>query len=328
MTEIKGKGNIVARVVCDSISIAGVRLTTFEVEFPRYILSEANTHRAHSRNAASTRAIPILRMLEQIANEPAMPIYYGKNQAGMSASEELDDQSKSACEQIINEMREFCMGKVKELSELGLHKQHAGRYIEAWQMVKGVISATDFENWYWLRDHEAAQPEIAELARCMSTARDASAPRLLKPGEYHLPYLGYACDDSGILRYGDIGRFGTDEPAWEEYSLEDAIKVSCARCAAVSYRRTDYGVEKSREVYARLVGDDRKHASALEHVATPMQRRAWDIDMEDGINIQTMPYTWEKGVSHSDRQGQLWSGNIRGWVQHRKLIPGENKSEY
>jgi hypothetical protein len=41
--------------------------------------------------------------------------------------------------------------------------------------------------------------------------------------------------------------------------------------------------------------------------------------------MQTEIEYWGKvpGITHQDREGQLWSGNLRGWIQHRKLIPNE-----
>jgi thymidylate synthase ThyX len=321
---------IKAKVLCDSVNENGNRLTTFEVEFPRFILSEYNTHRQFSRNAASTRAIPILKQLELIESSPAMPTYYGKNQSGMSASEELDELPKQKCISIIDEMRLFCISKVKELHELGLHKQHAGRYVEAWQTVKGVVSSTEWANWYWLRDHEAAQPEIAELARKMKEAYDNSTPQLLKDGECHLPYvyrdIEMCLQDDG---FGCITRstYYLDESMTEELSTQDAIKVSAARCAAISYRKEDYSLEKCLQLYERLVGDERKHSSALEHQATPMKECIEDYshgyDPHYLTNISDYPLSWEEGISHSDSDGNLWSGNLKGWIQHRKTIDGE-----
>ena len=318
---------IKAKVICDSKAPNGTRLLTFEVEFHRYILSELNTHRACARNAASTRAIPILRMLEQIANAPAMPVFYGKNQPGMSASEELDESSKTQCESIIEDMRNFCMEGVKKLSDIGLHKQHAGRYIEPWQMVKGVISATEWDNFFWLRDDHAAQPEIQELARKMKEAMDASVPRLLNPGEWHLPYVqAWRCDTTGALLYYDTVITDDFTTACKYYSAEEAIKISCARCAAVSFRNVDYNLEKCLEVYDRLVGSDKKHSSALEHCATPTDSKSI-VKIDDDFvmtNCPIAPETWQDGISHADRDGNLWSGNFKGWVQYRKLIKGEN----
>lgn len=321
MIEIIGKGGITARIVADSVNEAGNRLTTYELEFHRYILAEYNTHRMFSRNAASTRAIPLIKMLQQIADNPAMPIFYGKNQAGMSAAEELDDVAKSRAESVIRKMLEACTEGVAELNEIGLHKQHAGRYLEPWGWVKGVLSFTEGANWDWLRDDDAAQPEIRELCRVMKQAAEQSVPELLKAGEWHLPYVEWTtaiCD--GTMYYKNaVGEF-------EFITLKNAIKVSCARCAAVSYRGEDYGLEKCLPLYERLVGSEKKHSSALEHCATPMQGPEHDYN-KPLRNSPNHPLSWQEGISHADRKGQLWSGNFAGFIQYRKTIVGENYTE-
>ena len=196
--------------------------------------------------------------------------------------------------------------------------------------MKTVISGTEWANFFWLRDHEAADPTIQELARVMREAYEAAEVQVLKAGEWHLPYVETYRDQDGWLHYyiwpSEDPVLAPDEAMTMAHmvhlSVEDAIKISCARCAAVSFRNVDYGLEKSREVYARLVGDERKHASAFEHCGTPMQEAEGEFDI--AVNCPSFPETWEPGISHMDRQGNLWSGNLRGWVQYRKLIPGEN----
>ena len=80
---------ITAKVICDSIcKHSKIRITTLELEYPRFIHSEFMTHRMFSRNASSSRAIPVARQIEMIKEDPAMPIHWGKNQPGMQAKEE------------------------------------------------------------------------------------------------------------------------------------------------------------------------------------------------------------------------------------------------
>lgn len=313
MIKVEGKGGISATVACDSVSVVdGKRIVTFEVEFPRFILSEYNTHRQHSKNAASTRAIPILKEIEQILESPAMPIFYGKNQAGMQAYEEMDALQAKECESIILEMRDYVIEKVKQLQEKGLHKQHAGRYLEPWQMVKGVLTSTEWDNFFWLRIDSAAQPEIKELAECMYKAMQQSVPEKLYPGMWHLPYVDKA--DGDFIIYNEDGSYVL-------LATEQAMKVSAARCAAVSYRKTDYNFTKSLEVYERLVGSEKKHSSAFEHQATPMYGE-YSFDGVAHHNDPLAPSTWQPGITHSDKDYNLWSGNFKGWVQHRQLIDG------
>src|SRR4051812_11787989 len=82
---------IKAEIIADSLNPSGSRLTTFILEYPRFVHAELMTHRMFSKNAASSRAIPIEKMIQQVIDNPAMPVWWGKNQSGMQAKEELDD---------------------------------------------------------------------------------------------------------------------------------------------------------------------------------------------------------------------------------------------
>lgn len=294
---------ISVKVIADSVSsVNGKRITTLEVEFPRLILSEWNTHRIFSRNAASTRAIPILKQLEAISESPAMPVFYGKNQSGMVAKEEVDQETKEKCEQIIKKMLAQVSEGVSQLNTLGLHKQHSGRYLEPWMHVKGVITSTEFDNFFWLRKHVDAQPEIKVLAEKMWEALQESEPVTLEAGDWHTPYFGagYWLKDCGVPLY-------------------DALAISSSCCAQVSYRLLDDSLEKAREIFRKLVESKPVHASPFEHQATPMSYTS-DSDGPWYLESGYSDYPEMKGVTHSDRQGLLWSGNFKSWVQHRQLI--------
>jgi hypothetical protein len=189
--------------------------------------------------------------------------------------------------------------------------------------MKTVISWTEGANFFWLRNHEAADPSLHELARVMYEAASQSAPQMLYPGEWHLPYVITTRDNTEVIRYWIET---STEGVHQMLILKDAIQVSTARTAAVSFRNVDYGVEKSEEVFAKLTSDERIHGSAMAHQATPMQAAHNDHHHNEySVNIPHFVETWEPGVSHMDRDEQLWSAQFRGWIQHRKLIQGENK---
>lgn len=347
MITIEGLCGIKATVLCDSISESGVRLTTFECDYPRIIHSEVMTHRMLSRNAASSRAIPAAKMLEQLT---ARPVRFGANVSGMQDSGEHDGLIEGEsfewedgtpitpcyfADEAWSIAKEDAVKWSTAFAAAGYHKQVFNRLTEPFSMIKVVISATEWDNFFWLRHHEAADPTLQELARCMREAREQSTPDLLKSGEWHLPYLQWVRVEGGkqmfYLRHEDV--CGPEFDSIEYISLEDAIKVSAARCAAVSYRNEDYNLEKCLQVHARLVGDERKHSSAMEHQATPMAEtyQAMNLigekfvrNLGASVNICHTSGTWEQGISHMDRDGNLWSGNFKQWIQYRKLIAGEN----
>lgn len=304
-------------------AITGVVFTTYEIEYPRIILAELNTHRMNPKNSASSRAIPFLKMLEQLGGRP---VRFGQANPGMQdKGEDYNQPMKGAWgegligpEEAWNDAKELAVRMSKNFYEAGYHKQVYNRLTEPFQMMKTVISGTEWANFFWLRHHEAADPTLQELARVMYEADKATEAETLHPGEWHLPYVDAVRTATGEMRYGDLdpGLNG-----WSAvYTLEEAIKVSCARCAAVSFRNEDYTLEKSQQVYDRLVGDERKHASAFEHCATPMQAKNYELF----VNIPPYPNSWQEGITHMDRQKVLWSGPLRGFIQYRKLIPGEN----
>lgn len=319
---------IKAKVVCDSISEVGVRLTTFEIEYPRIIHSELLTHRMLSRNAASSRAIPFAKMVEKL---DGIPSRFGSNVAGMQDNGEHDkgvvfeDNGCSCYDEIewtVTPEKAWSYAKrdavkwSKAFADAGYHKQIFNRLTEPFQMMKTVVTATEWENFFWLRDDVAADPTIAELARKMKVSYDRSLPQLVGDGCWHLPYIDVEYGSNNMY-YGDDTNQG-----FLRYSLRDAIKVSAARCAAVSFRNVDYTLEKCLQVYDRLVGDERKHSSALEHQATPMLECNFGRKFE--TNNPSNPKTWQHGVSHADRNAVLWSGNFKGFIQHRKTLDGEN----
>lgn len=290
-SEVEGKGGIYGKVVADSIA-NGIRITTMELCYPRFIHAEFMTHRMFSRNASSSRAIPVARMLEQVINNPAMPIHWGKNQPGMQAREELEERTKNDAKFLWSDASSDAAWTADALLELGAHKQIVNRITEPYQFIKVVVTATEWDNFFALRLHPDAQPEIQELARVMKEAMNMSTPKALSVGEWHIPYVG---DGSSSCRLT---------------ADHSSIKASVARCARVSYLNHDNSnpdIEKDVALHDML--KEAWHMSPFEHVATPMEGTA-------GYLVHEEP----KGVTHMTRGGALWSGNFRGWIQYRQLL--------
>lgn len=312
---------IEAKIICDSIANE-VRITTMQLTYPRFIHSEFMTHRVFSRNASSSRAIPVAKMIEQVTNNPAMPIHWGKNQPGMQASVEnntlveyegyadiIPDDS-TLCgwdrrwglyrpEEAWIDAGRYQARVAQGYKDAGYHKQVVNRILEPFQHIHVIVTATEWENFFFLRDSEAAQPEIRELARVMRKAMDESKPQELGAGDWHLPYI----HESEIT----MAQVGDSDPYC--LNLDDLIKCSIARCARVSYLNHDQtkpDVEKDIVLADKLIS--MKHMSPTEHQATPSE---W-LD-------RSCPDFWPDGITHQDRDGNLWSGNFRGWIQYRQM---------
>ena len=326
--------NITAKVVCDSVSEQGVRLTTFEIEYPRFIHGELMTHRMLSKNSSSSRAIPIQKMLDQIESNMAIPVYWGKNKSGMQAVEEVigDDLKESKLEWKL--AYKSSKHHTNLLSAFGLHKQVPNRLTEPFQMVKVVITGTDWDNFFNLRIHPDAQPEICMLAYKMYKAMQESEPVELKAGEWHLPFVDKLLDENlNLISYGVSHEDDTYGTMHNPVTLEQAIKLSAAYCASVSYRTEGMTLEKADKIFDMLIKAEVIHASPFEHLATPIKQEHWGYPYTfDGGDVTTnagcYSDTWEKGVTHMNRQGQLCSGNLRGWVQYRHTLPNNTNWKF
>lgn len=306
LSEVK-KSQCTARVVAYSVSEeTQERIITYELEYPRIIHSELMTHRLFSRNAASSRAIPVAKMIEMVRGNPAMPVRFGSNQAGMQdKGDHLDmdgfitrtnSDGKVLYMDAPEHLWEFAAHQAADISEvfsnLNYHKQICNRLLEPFQYIKAVVTFTgNGSNWFGLRDHADADPTIAELARAMKEAEELAPMAYLKTGDWHLPY------------YGERGAFFKEE----DRGLEQAKRISASCCAQVSFRKLDNSSEKADKVFERLVESKPVHASPTEHQATPLKK---------GVGFRS-PY-----VTHIDREGNAWSGNFRNWGQMRQVIEG------
>jgi len=338
-----------ATVVADSISrITGKRITTFELEFSRIVLAEFNTHNALSKNASSSRAIPVATMLKQVRENPAFPVRFGKANSGMQDNGEhdglitYDDYLNGTwiggyqftAEEFWKMAAEQAATIAEAFHKAGYAKQICNRLIEPFQMMKVVMTATELNNFIWLRDHDVADPTIAELARLIKAAFAASVPTELGVGDWHVPYY----NNGSWIPYKKMkGNIVVDVFG---HSLEHALAISSSCCAQVSYRKLDDTIEKAKGVVARLnlqgeEPDQPVHASPLEHQATPVANIEFKTCNDYGngerywfgndVNIPAEPETWQEGITHMDRDGTLCSGNLKGWVQHRQLVPNHVK---
>lgn len=251
-----------------------------------------------SRNASSSRAIPVERLIQDILDDPAMPVFWGKNRPGMQAIEEMDDAERAAAIADHLADRDHAVASARRRSARGEHKQTVNRILEPWSHINVICTATDWSNFYSLRCHPAAQPEMRVLAECMKQTVDVSVPKPLAETQWHLPYVSY--DEDGI-----------------DNDLV-AIRCSVARCARVSYLTHEGkppNVADDLKLYDRLVGSVPLHASPAEHQATPDQLR-W-IPNPNGITRDMVP-VYAQPEKH---------GNLHGWIQFRKTLPNENVAD-
>lgn len=241
---------ISAEIIADSVSPEGCRLTTFVLTYPRFIHCELMTHRVFSRNAASSRAIPVDKMIARVLAEPAEPSHWGKNQKGMQARTELDTAAAddAKCEWRLAMLD--AVGHAFKLQRLGAHKQIINRLLEPFAHITTIVSATEFGNFFNLRVHPDAMPEFIELATLMLLHYQNSTPSLKQYHEWHLPFSCKYLHEEGLTE-------------------SQLLKIATARCARVSYLnfQGDIDHDSDYRLHDDLLASG--HMSPFEHVARP-----------------------------------------------------------
>lgn len=238
------QGQSIATVIADTV-YEDSRITTLELVYPRYIHSEFMTHRVFSRNASSSRAIPIDITLKEVMFNPVFFDKVCKNQKGMVGGEELSEKELEAFKKDWCDLAFRVGAEVMQMKQrYNIHKQTLNRALEPFLRIRTLVTATDWDNFFNLRLAEDAQPEIRSLASAMRKAMTISVP---KEANFHVPY----CD----LEAGT-------KPT------KEALITSVARCARVSYKNnggTSSTFEEDKKLFERL--KDSGHWSPFEHTA-------------------------------------------------------------
>jgi thymidylate synthase ThyX len=295
---------IEAEIVCDSVNKYNNRLTTFRLKFPKFVLAELNTHRVISKSTSSSRAVTTAKYIEEVRNPDLRvnPSGWGKNIPGMQAKEELTGEALAAAKKSWALAANDAAFRAEHMLNQGVHKQLVNRVLEPFVHARTVTTATEYMNFFGLRLDKDAQPEIRELAEKMWRAYVSSHPRSLRKGQWHLPFVTTE-DEQKVISYTDKIHKGSIS-SWVDLVKETYIKISVARCARTSYKSHATGkistLEEDLALYDRLLERQPIHASPAEHQGKPDSKFC-------GI--------WMNKRRH---------GNLVGWQQYRKFLPGEN----
>lgn len=235
-------------------------LSTLLLRYPRFIHSELMSHRSFSRNSASSRAIPTQKLIEDVRNNPAIPLHWGRNQPGMQANEELTGNDLLVAQSIWRESLLDALDKAERFKQTGIHKQVVNRILEPYAHITVLVSSTEWNNFLEHRDHEDAEPHIRLLAQEVRKCLEDDDIQTLKTGEWHLPFITEA----------DFEIAYKNEDNYPYTAITRLLKLSAARCASTSYKTVDgfdMTFERAEKIYDRLVGSRPFHASPFEHVA-------------------------------------------------------------
>lgn len=332
---------IKSEVICDSVSPQNKRITTLKLRYPWFIHGELMTHRVFSRNASSNRAIPLKKMLEEVRSDDlrAEPEYWGAEQKGMEPGDELNDWNKLNATTIWRAAAHDAALRAEGLSNIGAHKSLCNRLLMPFTHANVIVTTTEWDNFFGLRLDDAADPTMRALAVAMWAAMQASMPKLLQPGQWHLPFVEENDEPVATNDMEAAYLMSREEPLDDQSRVyrELLIKISVARCARVSYEsfptKLSDGtivqgkrstVEEDLKLYDRLVGAQPLHASPAEHQATP------DELLDATYMMDEAPFGWNNRDLPINKYGKdaVWKNerqhaNFIGWRQYRKMLPNE-----
>jgi thymidylate synthase ThyX len=342
------QSRISATIVADSLNIFGQRLTTLKVVMPRIVLAEFNTHRALTRNSASSRAIPFKRMHKSVSENMFMPIGFLKEHKGMQGFDYFDGEELVRVAHKWRFIASMLLSLSMSLHLLGVSKQICNRILEPFMYHTVLVSATEWSNFMALRDHKDAEIHIQAVARSIKEAMDNSTPKQLQPGEWHIPFGDKFDIDELVLLTDDIRHvFRVQEGIADYKDTQETltklkVKIATARCARLSYLtlgaepKIDY--EADIKLHDMLLKDG--HMSPFEHVARAMSRSEmlnygimypYDADVHEKYTYDIEnEYPFVRVIHDKDSvplyiKEDGWCGNFRGFIQYRKLIPNENR---
>lgn len=320
-----------AEVICDSIGDYSPRLTTFKLRYHKFIHGELMTHRMLSRNASSSRAVPVAKLIAEVRDDAtrAAPVWWGAEQKGMQSGDELSEATRwTLNDEKISERDAAKMEwqttaivasqHAQNLHDMGVHKSIVNRILEPYSHINVVATGVEdaWLNFFGLRLDKAAQPEMRALAELMWAAWNESRPKKLESGRWHLPFVR-----------GDMALLDDILPPGNGLTPHDQfVRISVARCARVSYESFETGkrstVEEDLKLYERLMGSQPLHASPAEHQATPDGISDFKVE----IFVPTpedMDQRKIRGDIHATWTNSEQHGNLPGWRQYRKMLDGE-----
>jgi hypothetical protein len=333
------KRKINARLILASKNAAtGDILYTWVLTYPYIIHGEVMTHRALSRNGASSRAVPMKRMRRMVLDDPFVPTSIGKNQKGMQAGDEQSAWRRALAIFAWKTLRYPAVFGNWVFEKLGIHKQLGNRFLMPWMWMEMLVSMTDVNNLMWLRDHKDAEPHFQILAGKMreeieSTRNTFEAFKLwdrvrlhtpnygptlqiLQPGEWHLPFV-----DDEDWHVARTLRFNGARGSLVQIT-EIIKKISAARCARVSYYLPESGersdLKRDLELFDRLAV--RKNEPAREYRTGISNTLRYATPERIDTNPRHLSPLEHQAMATRDSS---YIGNFRGWLQFRKQIPGE-----
>ena len=352
---------IEAKIIADSLSPQGHRITSYLLTYPRFIHSELTTHRMFSRNSASSRAIPFERMVKMVEEDPFIPIAWQKSHVGMQGTEYLTDRKHENAVYEWLKSRDLAVKQAKMMNNDGVTKQLCNRLLEPFMWHTTLVTATefskffelrcpkyifgkatnkpkvwkskkdaikDFPNWethndlFWRTMNESqAEIHIQALAEAMWDAMNESTPKELSSGQWHIPF-----GDNIMMSILDQQDIAIKFPSID--SVEDLkIRIATARCARLSYMTFDGEIDYAKDLKLHDQLLESKHFSPFEHCARVMSNEEYNSFIKGKSNenwdVDLVTDDTFEISAQFDRNVLGWCNNFRGFIPYRYLIENE-----
>jgi thymidylate synthase ThyX len=347
-----------ARVVADSISRAGIRITTMVVILPRIMLAEFNTHRVLSRNSASSRAIPLWKQLLMLINRHFVPSEFGTAVAGMNAGPNLEGKKLEKARGLWEEAFQFALLMVLKLFTSG---NFVNRELRKWRradlgsdqdFVKHVAERIEKKDPALLEDNRMLQvtkglvnrllepfmyQEIVvtftEIENFLNLRTDNNAQLEIRVAAQMMK-AAYEKSEPVLLEEGEwhLPFLQEDEKEWAKAYPDVACLAMAARCARVSYLTHDSkgdatakpNLQADLKLAIKLESDG--HMSPFEHVARPFSDA--EVNFREDLRIRAdqvhnLKHSVPEYFLEITKHQLEFVGNFRGFVQYRTMLKNQ-----
>ena len=348
------KKKINAQIVADSVNPQGDRIITFLLTYPRFIHGELMTHRMFSRNSASSRAIPLKKMVKMVEEDPFIPIAWQKDHKGMQGNEYLDFNVPSCTGEWLR-ARSQAVRFAKELNAHGVTKQLCNRLLEPFMWHTVLVTATEWDNFFELRcpqyifgkatnkpkiwknkkdaikdfpdwethndlfwrtmNESQAEIHIQALAEAMLGAMNESIPNQLEAGEWHIPFGDRI--DYTLHKWNFLPNI---TELWGKDMSKYGIKIATARCARLSYMTFDGEIDYEKDIKLHDQLLESKHFSPFEHCARVMHNQEYKEFIKGKVYRELENHDYIEIPENTEG----WCNNFRGFISYRYLIENEN----
>ena len=240
---------------------------------------------------------------KQLCSRIIEPFGYAKI---LVTATEFDGFFELRCPKFINEHES---GEDISFSRKDFINKLKQRYPTNWEIeLKDFFGIEDNTEEEWLALSESqAEIHIQALAEAMWDARNESIPKVLKTGEWHVPFG----DKIDLMEWLEV--FNADDHLTNNLDLQDELfekdklKIATARAARLSYSTHDGEInyEKDIKLHDQLL--DSKHFSPFEHCARVMSEDEY--------------YDFFKGsLGQNEHESRGWCNNFKGFIPYRYLI--------